>query len=428
MRNGIKMIFFQCKVTARYHILYLLTIFFLLWPALSSRGQLHLPIQVDRLSDRVLMLDYLNVRVTAIAARDGLIVIDTHRSPSMMAEMKEIIENEFGRNDFLYVVNTHGHWDHSSGNQVFPDSILVGHKNCPEFMRQSPANSIRNEWYINYRLTELRSELQDAGENSDEAKDLRLIINAREIMLEDFQKKYRLTPPAKTFEDSLILNAGDKTVILLYCGHAHTNNDVLVYVPEEKLVFTGDLFHNSKSFGFSVTKMTDVPKMLSALDRILDNGDQIEYVVPSHTELMAGDDLHAIRELLVEKYSEFKNRKSAALYLEQLIRETEPEQSVQKYEQWKSRESHDYYFLEKEFHALGREFLWEGLIDKAIVVFTLAVNQYPESALAYDNLAEAYMKNGEMDMAIRNYEKSLEIFPENRNAEGVLNILRSRTK
>lgn len=418
----------QYNKTKRYYFLFLLTVLFLLCLALTSRSLSQLPIQIDRLSDKVVVLDYLNVRVSAIEGRNGLIVIDTHRSPSIMAEMKELIENTFGRNDFLYIVNTHGHWDHSSGNQVFPDSILVGHKNCPEFMRQNPANSIRNIWYTNQRLTELKTELRDVEKNSDEANDLRLKINVREMMLEDFQAKYRVTPPVRTFEHSLTLDAGDITVILIYCGRAHTNNDILVYVPEEKLVFTGDLFHNSKSFGFSVTKMTDVPQMLSALDRILDNDTHIEFVVTSHTERMTGDDLHAIRALLVEKYSEFENRNSAALYLEQLMRKSEPEQSVQKYEQWKSEGSHDYYFLEKEFHALGRNFLWEGLIDEAIVVFALAVEQYPESALAYDNLAEAYMKNGKIELAIQNYEKSLELLPENRNAEGILNILRSRTK
>ena len=83
-----------------------------------------------------------------------------------------------------------------------------------------------------------------------------------------------------------------------------------------------------------------------------------------------------------------------------------------------------YYYSESEFNILGHRMLWQGLNDRAIEVFKVMVKEFPESALAYDNLGEAYFKKGETKLAIENYEKSLEIFPENRNAIEILKIIR----
>jgi len=52
--------------------------------------------------------------------------------------------------------------------------------------------------------------------------------------------------------------------------------------------------------------------------------------------------------------------------------------------------------------------------------------EYPESYNAYDSLGEAYMRAGEKDFAIRNYEKSLELNPKNENAKKMLENLRRK--
>jgi len=76
----------------------------------------------------VIVLDCLSVNVTAIASDSGIVVIDTNRSYGVMQRLRRVIEEEFGRKDFIYVVNTHGDPDHSSGNQVFPSVPLVAHQ------------------------------------------------------------------------------------------------------------------------------------------------------------------------------------------------------------------------------------------------------------------------------------------------------------
>ena len=66
-----------------------------------------------------------------------------------------------------------------------------------------------------------------------------------------------------------------------------------------------------------------------------------------------------------------------------------------------------------------------GQLDGAIAIFRANVERFPGSANVYDSLGEAYMKKGEKELAIANYEKSLERNPANRNAEEMLKKLRS---
>jgi len=405
---------------------YFLSFLFCFTLSCQQQADISLAVKSERVSDRVIVFDCLDVHTTAIAASEGIAIIDTHRSPSVMLEIKKLIEKEFGRNDFLYVINTHGHWDHCSGNQVFPASILIGHENCPEFMRNNPANSLRNLWFTKYRLSELKAKLQSLDKHSHEASQLRAEITAWNMLLEDLEEGYVVTPPSKTFKDSLTLNLGDLTLKLIYCGKAHTDNHIFVYVPEEKLVFTGDMFSSSTHFGFSVNKMIDVPKVISSLNQILQHDAEIEVVIPGHTDFLSGDDLKAIPNVLKQRFAEFEGKESAALLLEKMIEKFGLKLALQKYDELESKRNGAHYFLEEEFSILGHRLLGRGQVEEAVEVFEIAVKQFPNSALAYDYLGQAYLKKGEIELAIINYEKSLQIFPNNRNAREILKMLRDQ--
>jgi TolA-binding protein len=73
---------------------------------------------------------------------------------------------------------------------------------------------------------------------------------------------------------------------------------------------------------------------------------------------------------------------------------------------------------------LGYSLLSSGKLQDAIVVFQRNVKEYPKSANAYDSLGEAYLKAGQKDLAIRNYEMSLQLNPKNQNAIEALKKLR----
>ena len=67
-------------------------------------------------------------------------------------------------------------------------------------------------------------------------------------------------------------------------------------------------------------------------------------------------------------------------------------------------------------NALGYQYLQSGKTKEAIELFKLNVLAYPESSNTYDSLGEAYMINGNKELAIQNYTKSLELNPANQNA------------
>jgi hypothetical protein len=77
-------------------------------------------------------------------------------------------------------------------------------------------------------------------------------------------------------------------------------------------------------------------------------------------------------------------------------------------------------------NGMGYEMLYTVQdVDKAIELLTLNTVNYPESFNVYDSLAEAYMVNGDESLAIANYEKSLELNPNNQNAVKKLRALRA---
>jgi glyoxylase-like metal-dependent hydrolase (beta-lactamase superfamily II) len=81
-------------------------------------------VTTERVTDHVLVLragtSPQGPNVTAVATEKGIVVIDSHMAPSIALKMRRRIEKEFGRDDFAYLINTHHHFDHSNGNQVFP--------------------------------------------------------------------------------------------------------------------------------------------------------------------------------------------------------------------------------------------------------------------------------------------------------------------
>ena len=87
-----------------------------------------------------------------------------------------------------------------------------------------------------------------------------------------------------------------------------------------------------------------------------------------------------------------------------------------------------YYFNERQFNAVGYQLLSSGQIGDAISVLKMNIELFPEAWNVYDSLAEAYAAAGETKLAILNYERSLELNPDNQNAKDQLKNLRKETK
>ncbi len=82
------------------------------------------------------------------------------------------------------------------------------------------------------------------------------------------------------------------------------------------------------------------------------------------------------------------------------------------------------YSLGEEYlNAAGYALLQYGKVNEAIELFTFLVEEFPQSANAWDSRGEAYMRAGNKELAIADYEKSLELNPDNENAKRMLEQL-----
>lgn len=98
-------------------------------------------------------------------------------------------------------------------------------------------------------------------------------------------------------------------------------------------------------------------------------------------------------------------------------------EAVEGYKKIKSEKPNAVVVSETRLNDLGYSLLQQNKVTEAITVFKVNVELYPRSANTYDSLAEAYMTNGEKQLAIANYKKSVELNPQNTNAVGMLKKL-----
>ncbi len=159
------------------------------------------------------------------------------------------------------VVNTHHNGDHCWGNQLFRGAEIIGHRRCAEcFTKEQPA---------------MMQMLRNAGSSSDA---LTASIAAA-LAMWDFAG-IELTPPTTLFDDRLALSLDGIAIDLLYAGPAHTAGDVIVHLPAQRVVFTGDLlFRLCTPIGWEGT----FDRWIAALDTIVALDPAV--IVPGHGPL-----------------------------------------------------------------------------------------------------------------------------------------------
>jgi Amidohydrolase family/Tetratricopeptide repeat len=108
--------------------------------------------------------------------------------------------------------------------------------------------------------------------------------------------------------------------------------------------------------------------------------------------------------------------KSIAEALLKTIQQQNVDTAIKQYRELKSTQAAAYDFGEGELNGVGYQLLQMKRFKDAIRVLELNVEAYPLSANVYDSLGEAYMDDGDKELAIKNYKKSLELNPDNTNA------------
>jgi glyoxylase-like metal-dependent hydrolase (beta-lactamase superfamily II) len=450
----------------------------LMFGALSVHAQTQdtIPFRIDRLSDRVLILTEdspMENIIVALASQKGLVVVDLSGSPVTAAIIRKVIEKEFDRTDFAYVINTHHHWDHAWGNQIFSDVEIVAHENCIERIRRDATTMERTVGFYARNMNTIREQLNGLDSDSDEAQQLQQRMQFYTRIHEGITNDFETTPPTITFNDRLTLDLGDMTLRLFYFGRAHSGSDIFIQVPEEEILITGDLFLDIGWLPlFAGQPILDIPRWIEVLSLVLDGDNKVTKVIPGHRKIWSRDKFNMWRDYIVnlwagvntakvegltlkevldrfpleEKYNYLKNLghndvnltefqrrnveafwkqlfESATTAVEKTVREMGLEAGIQKYKALKTMSSDKYFFDENEFNALGYRFLQSGQIEEAIEIFKINVEAYPDSWNVYNSLAEAYMICGNTELAIKNFKKSFELNPDNENGRNIVKRL-----
>ncbi len=99
------------------------------------------------------------------------------------------------------------------------------------------------------------------------------------------------------------------------------------------------------------------------------------------------------------------------------------DEAVEAYKKIKRETPNNVAVTEERINQLGYTLLGEKKYPEAIAIFNMNVELYPQSANVYDSLAEAYLLSGNKELAIKNYKKSLELDPKNKNAADMIKSL-----
>jgi cyclase len=192
--------------------------------------------------------------------RAGGVVIDTFWD---LPHTRELID-QYSRvwaSPARRVVNTHYNGDHCWGNQLFPQAELIGHRRCAELvLTESPA---------------LLQTIRDADLSSRPD----LIDMQRSLQPWDFSG-IELKPPTTLFDDRLEIDLDGLQVEVIHVGPAHTSSDVIVHLPKERVVFSGDIvFRLCSPMGWDGT----YARWIEALDYVMSLDPEV--VVPGHGPL-----------------------------------------------------------------------------------------------------------------------------------------------
>lgn len=197
-----------------------------------------------------------------VIGNDGILVVDTLISSKTATEFIEDIR-EISDKPVKFVVNTHGHLDHTFGNSDLENigAVIIGHADCRDYIE---------------KFGELA--LDNAGDYG---------------LTEDDLAGTRIAVPKLTFTDRMSIDLGGREVELIYPGPSHSPGSIVVYLPREQVLFTGDiLFTDSHPF----LGEGDLEGWQKALDSVKALG--ASKIIPGHGPVSTEKDLNDMKDYL----------------------------------------------------------------------------------------------------------------------------------
>jgi cyclase len=266
---------------------------------------------------------------TIILLDAGVLVVDTQNSPvtsaAIIAEIRKLTDKPV-----RYVVNTHWHGDHVQGNSAyrdeFPNVIFIAHRTAREDIDKRARADLQEQLdnlpgQIQRGEQQLASGLARSGQplTDDQKKQLTAAIERYKGYLVERREVKEFVLPTLTFEDTLTLHRDGREIRLMHFA-GHTRGDVVVYLPNEKVLVTGDLLDDLPYTGHG--SPAGLVKTLHALD-----GLEWDTLIPGHGAVYRGqagrDHLHLLASLFESLVSQVETSARAGLSVDDTLKKVD---------------------------------------------------------------------------------------------------------
>lgn len=278
---------------------------------------------------------------------DRSLVVDTLFDKYLTAEMLSAMRRAepAATERFDTLINTHSNGDHCNGNELVTGAEIVASRACAEEMaHESPA-----------MMATLMERAPGMGE----------VGVFFQHCFGDFDfRGIEQCPPTRTFEGKLSLTVGDTAVHLKQVGPAHTAGDVLAWVPDQRLIFTGDILFIE---GHPILWAGPVQNWLDACDYII--GLDPALVVPGHGPITDTRGVQAVRDYLVYIRDAARARFDAGMPVLEAARDI----SLADYDGWGDAER-----IAVNVSVLYKEFAGDTSPNDVTALFSMMAQLYKE--------------------------------------------------
>jgi glyoxylase-like metal-dependent hydrolase (beta-lactamase superfamily II) len=251
----------------------------------------------------------LNCNAAVVVGPEYAVVVDTHSKPSAARALIGQIRAELTDKPVRYVVNTHFHWDHAQGNLAYPDAYggrteVVASNATREWLAREGVARLGQSLASGARtIADLERQIAAPATPAAEKQQLtERLADLKAFAAEMSPPEDKIVLPRLTFDKRLVLHNGDLEIHLLFLGRGHTAGDVVVYVPAQRVVASGDLMHSLLPYmgdGFP----DEWPRTLTALEAL-----DFDRVAPGHGSVQEGKTIAAGFRAFIEEVDEAVSR------------------------------------------------------------------------------------------------------------------------
>lgn len=241
--------------------------------------------------------------VGIIDTGDETIIFDSFLSPDVANEIPDLVK-KLNLSPIKYIVNSHWHNDHIRGNQIFSKEVdIISTRKTAELIKINEPKQIAAEKnYAPKQLAYWDSLLNNyKGDHTDREYQTILMWQPYYAALVESNEILETRIPNVFVDKEKIIKGSKRNVKLMCYGKGHTESDLILYLPEEKIVFTSDFVFIEMHPYLADGYIEDWKNYLTVIENI-----GIEKLVPGHGNIGDAKDLRIMKEYIemIEKQTQ----------------------------------------------------------------------------------------------------------------------------